>query len=164
MQAGVILYPRLHPLSAFAPDVTVRALPEGIQHVLSPSRNIRNPRNLNFFYFPTVQQDHALSLLIAPFRQLLAAEQHVFIYYDCRDPLLLMNCFCQLMHLLYWFIIPKSGACDCLFCILCKNKSRASIGMLWANRLILLFYIWNIYHNLFYFTFQYLTQKINGMS
>ena len=84
VQAGVILYPRLHPLSAFALDVAVRALPEGIQHVFSPSRNIRNPRNLNFFYFPTVQQDHALSLLIAPFQQLLAAEQHVFIYYDCR--------------------------------------------------------------------------------
>ena len=60
--------------SVFAPDVTVRALLEGIQHVFSPSRNIRNPRNLNFFYFPTIQQDHALSLLIAPFRQLLAAE------------------------------------------------------------------------------------------
>ena len=84
VQAGVILYPRLHPLSAFAPDVAVRALPEGVQNVLFPSRNIRNPRNFDLFYLPTIQQDHALSLLIAPFRQLLAAEQHVFIYYDCR--------------------------------------------------------------------------------
>ena len=81
VQAGVILYPRLHPLSAFAPDVTVRALLEGIQHVLSPSRDIRNPRNLNFFYFPTIQQNNALSLLIAPFRQLLAAEQHIFLFF-----------------------------------------------------------------------------------
>ena len=77
VQAGVILYPRLHPLSAFAPDVTVRALLEGIQHVFSPSRNIRNPRNLNFFYFPTIQQNNALSLL--PMSCFLSADTSIVL-------------------------------------------------------------------------------------
>ena len=118
VQAGVILYPRLHPLSAFAPDGNVRALPEGIQHVFSPSRNIRNPRNLNFFYFPTIQQDHALSLMSSIFLWTMTAS----------DPLLPMNCYCQLMHLLYRFIIPKSGACDCLFVFFANIKAEHPLG------------------------------------
>lgn len=79
---------------------------------------LRVPRNLDLFYLPTVQQDHALSLMSSIFLFTMTA----------ADPLLPMNCFCQLMHLLYCFIIPKSGACDCLFVFFAKIKAEHPLG------------------------------------